>query len=153
MPIQMASFFVPKNGASWYLVEDSYLKGGMRVVANISARSAIHPANLKAGMIVVTADNNKLWQLASDLITWTELLAAGSQQSTTAAHTHKQLAASDVWSITHGMNLRYFTYTAFDATGKQVLPNEMTIVSNTQVILAFSTPVAGHCTLVFDTTA
>ena len=152
MPIPMSSFFIPRNGATWYLVEDTYTKGGLRVVADYNARALIHPANLKAGMLVVTANDRKIWQLAEDLQTWIELRFS-SFESNTIAYTHKQSSASDVWTINHGKNLKYFSYTAFDISGKQILPNEMTIVNYITVVLNFATPVAGHCTLVFDTTA
>ena len=71
MPVQVASFLIPRNGNQWYLVEDKYLKGGLRVVTDVSERTAIHPSSLKAGMIVLMRSDNKFWQLGADLATWT----------------------------------------------------------------------------------
>lgn len=152
MPVLIPSFFLPRNGATWYLVEDTFTKGGLRVVDDANARSNIHPANLKAGMLVVTANDRKLWQLENDLDSWRELRFA-STDSNTLAFTHKQLTASNVWNIFHDKNLRYFSYTAFDSGGRQVIPHDMTIVDHKRVELAFSTPISGHCTLIFDSTA
>lgn len=75
MPIQLASLIVPKNSNTWYLMEDIYLKGGLQVVANSAARDALNPLNRKAGMIVITQDDKKIWQLGDDLVTWNDVLA------------------------------------------------------------------------------
>jgi len=152
MPVLIPSFFLPKNGATWYLVEDTYIRGGLRVVPDHDARSTIHPANLKSGMIVVTANDNKLWQLGNDLDSWTELRFP-SVDSNAVVYTHKQLAPSNVWTINHGKNMKYFSYTSFESTGKQVIPDDMNIINYTKAELTFTTPISGHCTLVFDATA
>ena len=49
-----------------YLVEDIYLKGGARVVANEAALYTLDPAVLKTGMLIVTQNDNKIWQLNSN---------------------------------------------------------------------------------------
>ena len=49
IPIVASSVVTPP-----YLVEDIYLKGGIRVVANDAAMYALNTAVLKAGMLVVT---------------------------------------------------------------------------------------------------
>ena len=154
MPVLMPSFFLPRNGASWYLLEDTYTKGGLRVVADLNDRAVIHPANLKSGMFVVTQDDGKLWQLQPDLDTWEEKrFSSDSIVSGTVCYTHKQPNESDVWVVSHNTGYRYFSYTAFDSTGRQVMPNEMTILNETKVVLTFSAVLAGHCTLIFDTAA
>jgi len=152
MPVSIASFFLPRNNNTWYLLEDKYLKGGLRVVADFNERDAIHPANLKAGMLVVTQDTSKIWQLGVDLLTWSELLLGqGSNPSNQMSlYTHRQVGASDIWIINHQKNTRYFTYSVYDATSKQVIPNEVTISSANQVILQFATLTSGHVTLAFD---
>lgn len=70
MPITLASQLVPKNSNTWYLIEDIYLKGGLQVFADTTARDAINPANKKAGMIAITQNDKTIWQLGDDLTTW-----------------------------------------------------------------------------------
>ena len=72
MPVQLASFLIPKNGNTWFVVEDKFIKGGMQVVASAEARDAINPINMKPGMLVVTQSDNKLWQLQADSSSWVE---------------------------------------------------------------------------------
>ncbi len=72
MPVQLSSFLIPRNGNTWYLLEDKYLKGSMRVVADATERAAIHPSSLKKGMLVLQNSDNLLWQLGNDLVTWTQ---------------------------------------------------------------------------------
>lgn len=71
MSIQTSSFLVPKNGNTWFLVEDIYLKGGFQVRQTVAERDAIPAPNLKHGMLVWTLDAATMWQLEADLITWT----------------------------------------------------------------------------------
>jgi hypothetical protein len=52
------------------LIEDKDTKGGMRSVANITARDAILVNSRKAGMLVWTQEEDITWQLAVDLVTW-----------------------------------------------------------------------------------
>lgn len=72
MAIQVASFLIPKNGNTWFVVEDKFIKGGLQVVASAEARDAINPINMKPGMLVVTQSDNKLWQLQADSSSWVE---------------------------------------------------------------------------------
>lgn len=78
MAVQLASFMVPKNGNTFFLLEDKYLKGGLRLVADVAERSAINPLSFKAGMLVITQNDKKIWQLGSDLLTWSEFKVGGS---------------------------------------------------------------------------
>ena len=78
MAISLASYLVPKNGNTWFLLEDKYFKGGLQVVSNLMQRDAINVVNRKAGMLVVTQEDNKVWQLALDLITWIEFKTGGA---------------------------------------------------------------------------
>lgn len=72
MPIQIPSFFVPRNANAFYLLEDKYLKGGFQIWADINARDSIPAGNRKAGMLVYTQADQKLWTLSTDLTTWEE---------------------------------------------------------------------------------
>lgn len=77
MPIEISSNLLPRNGNKFYLLEDTYLRGGLRVTESASERDSIDPDSLKAGMLVVTADDMKLWQLNADLETWREFKTGG----------------------------------------------------------------------------
>lgn len=78
MPIQLASFLIPKAGNTYFLVEDTYIKGGLRVCTDETDRNAINPVSRKAGMLVVTKNNKKIWMLGDDLLGWTEFKGSGS---------------------------------------------------------------------------
>lgn len=77
MPYQFVSFLIPKNANTFFLLEDRYLKGGLQVRADEADRDVIPAGNRKAGMIVVTQTDNKLWQLGGDLTTWSEVQVGG----------------------------------------------------------------------------
>ena len=72
MPIQLASFLVPKNGNTWYVLEDNYVRGGYRSVASVADRNLLDVSVLKAGMLVYTVLEDKSWRLNIDLRTWTD---------------------------------------------------------------------------------
>lgn len=79
MSIQVASFLVPKNGNTWPVLEDVFIKGGFRAVADQTARNTIDAAGMKAGMLVSVLADNKIYQLGSDLATWSEVSLQGPQ--------------------------------------------------------------------------
>lgn len=72
MSIQVASFLAPKNGNTWYVLEDKFIKGGLQIVADQTARNAINPLNLKEGSLVLVLADNIVYQLAADLVTWNQ---------------------------------------------------------------------------------
>lgn len=77
MAIQVASFLIPKNSNTWFVLEDKFIKGGLQVVPSATDRDAINPINMKPGMLVVTQSDNKLWQLQSDSL-WKEFTSGAS---------------------------------------------------------------------------
>lgn len=85
MPINIASNLQPRNATNpdpalrgtYYLLEDTYLKGGYQIRANNADRDGINKLNLKAGMLVLTQDSGTIWQLGTDLITWSALQLGG----------------------------------------------------------------------------
>lgn len=81
MAIRVIDTIKPKNDADFAIVEDINLKGGLSVVANATARDAITTNHRKAGMIVVTQDDAKVWQLDAGLTTWTERDPANTDDS------------------------------------------------------------------------
>lgn len=70
MAIYLTSFLEPANGNSFYLLEDTYFKGGLRVIPDITTVDTyLNPLCKKAGMVVV--DQTKaFFQLQDDLVTW-----------------------------------------------------------------------------------
>ena len=149
MPIQVASNIIPKSGALWPVVEDKFVKGGMRVVPDYATRDALHLSptaslGLKTGMLVVTANDMKLWQYVATG-TWVEF-----RQPIT--HVHIQSVESDTWNIAHGKSSRHFTYTLFyddDGEVTQCFPNNVVIVDDNNLLMTFLKPITGHVTLNF----
>lgn len=72
MPVQLASSLIPRNGQTFSLLEDIYLKGGFVTVADTAARDALPSVAKKAGMIVATTADDKCWQYSSSG-TWVEI--------------------------------------------------------------------------------
>lgn len=73
MPIQLASYVVPKNGGQFFLMEDKYLKGGFRICADTAERDATFSVALKDGMIAFTKADGKYWQWDATNTVWVEI--------------------------------------------------------------------------------
>jgi len=147
VPIYVASNLVPRNSAKWPVVEDTYLRGGMRVVADTVARDAIYAdaaarQGLKLGMLLVTASDNKVWQYTA-INTWTELKKSSIK-------TYSFSVPGTVWNIPHNTGSTNFTYTVFDVDGFQILPNECQILDVNNLRLTFLEVVAGTATFSFN---
>lgn len=78
MPIQIPTFLVPRNANTFYLLDDKYLRGGFQVRADHNDRNSIPVGNRKAGMLVYTQNDQKLWSLTPDLSTWEAASLGGS---------------------------------------------------------------------------
>jgi hypothetical protein len=63
---------MPKNGNSYYLLEDTYIKGGFRAVADKAERDAIDSTALKPGMFVVTTDTGSVFKLENNM-SWSQV--------------------------------------------------------------------------------
>jgi hypothetical protein len=85
MPIYVAAYLQPKSAGVPYAMEDIYLRGGYQVVANTSARDSINEGAKKAGMLVYTQSDGKIWVLNPDLATWSNLSQSINSASTTVA--------------------------------------------------------------------
>ena len=147
MPIQVASSLIPKSGAKWFVVEDTYLKGGIRVVADAAARDAIYSditakLGLKIGMLCVTANDFRVWQYVA-ANTWTELKKSKSFTFSTETPLLE-------WDIQHNFNSKNFTYSVFDDAGFQIVPNECQIVDVNNLKITFLQETAGSVTLTFN---
>ena len=71
--VTVAGFIAPTDSADTYPSHDAvYGKGGLRSVADDSARDAIPSARRSEGMFVYVNDTSTLYVLGSDLTTWTE---------------------------------------------------------------------------------
>lgn len=146
MPIYLSSNVVPKSGGKWPIVEDIYIRGGVRVVANIAARDAIYldsgaKNGLKTGMLVITADTNRIWQY----------IGTGQYQEVKKQNTFIYSSAQErsEWNIQHNRNSVHFTYSIFDDNGFQILPDECQIIDLNNLKLLFSTPITGTATFIF----
>lgn len=149
MPIQVASFLIPRNNATWYILEDKYLRGGLRICADVAERTAIHTASLKKGMLVLLLTDNKLYQLTDVAAkTWEEYKATAPQYN--PFYTHTQVSPNDVWLVPHNRDNRHFTINVFDDDGRSVFPDSVKIVDANNVEVRFLFPIAGHCVLGFD---
>lgn len=146
MAVSLASFLLPVAGQKFFLMEDIYLRGGLRIVPTLADRDSMHASVRKVRMIVITADDGKIWQLQPDNRTWAELR---TKTTYFPFYTHDQNTPSTTWTVTHGKDTKYFSYTMFDADGFQIMPNEVQIVDTNTVVFEFNTPVAGHLTLSF----
>jgi hypothetical protein len=144
MPVYVTSYLLPRNNAKWYVLEDLYLRGGFRVVANVAERDSMHASVKKARMVVITADDGIVWQLQPDNRTWAEFR---TKSLYFPFYTHDQAEPSDKWAIVHNKDTKYLTYIVYDADGQQILPNEAVIVDTNTLELRFNTPVAGHAIL------
>ncbi len=77
--IELSSFLKLADTNPLFLVEDKYVRGGCRVVADIAARDELltKTYHLKAGMLVITQSDSKIWQLDPGLTSWTEFVGGG----------------------------------------------------------------------------
>lgn len=78
MPVNMTSFLLPASTALPYLLEDKYLRGGMRCLATMAERDAMSVGNKKPGMLCYITETNKMYQLGVDNTTWEEAKFGGS---------------------------------------------------------------------------
>ncbi len=78
MPVNMTSFLLPASTALPYLLEDKYLRGGMRCLATIADRDALHVGVKKPGMLCYVTETEKIYQLGKDNTTWKEANLGGS---------------------------------------------------------------------------
>lgn len=70
MAIEIRSNLVPKPGFSTFVVEDTFFKGGMRVVLTKNARDAIPLDSRKIGMLVYVVELDAYFRLKADRTTW-----------------------------------------------------------------------------------
>ena len=75
MSIPVVSELRPSNEQKFALIEDIFVRGGLRVVASADELKKVHPSCLKAGMVAVIPDPDsdrlRSVRLDQDLLTWT----------------------------------------------------------------------------------
>lgn len=144
MPIQVASSLIPKGGALWPVLDDKYIVGGARVVADAAAMNTLYTntvtrAGLKIGMLLVTQSDKKLW-----------MYLGGGQFGEYKANlmvTFVQETPLEVWQIQYNAGSRNLTYTVVDDTGTQVFPNTFQIIDDNNLVLSFLIPMSGRITI------
>lgn len=74
--IQLIASIVPKNDAAFATHEDTYVKGGWRAVADLTARDAIPAERRTQGMRVKVLSNDKLYDLFGGILNanWREVV-------------------------------------------------------------------------------
>lgn len=70
MPIELIARIAPKNNGDFALLEDIYLQGGFHVVPTLTDRNNITSDRRKYGMRVAVQSTDKVYKLASDLLSW-----------------------------------------------------------------------------------
>ena len=75
MSIPVVSELRPSNEQKFALLEDIFVRGGLRVVPSFEELKKVHPSCLKAGMVAVIPDPDsdrlRSVRLDPDLLTWT----------------------------------------------------------------------------------
>lgn len=154
MPVLVSSSLIPKNSAKWPVLDDAYLKGGLRVVANAAARDAIYAdANaklgLKIGMLCVTQDDLKVWQYTAAGV-WTLFNTGGSTTSAgPVLYTHVQQTADTTWHVAHAKHSHYFTMSVF-VNNELIVPDSCQIQDDDNLVLTFAGACVGHATFFFN---
>lgn len=73
MPIQIASYLLPKNNGTFFLLDDEFIRGGFKVVADTTARNAMESVRLKEGALVFVVSENKYYKYIEATTSWTEI--------------------------------------------------------------------------------
>lgn len=146
MPIQVAANLIPKAGFKWPVLEDIYVKGGLRVVASVAARDAIYldinaRSGLKTGMLLITASDSEIWQYAGGGV-WAKYRPG--------MYTHNQNTVSTIWHVTHNKGSASFTYAVFSSAGMQIVPEEVHIIDNNNLEITFLEGLSGTVTFNFN---
>lgn len=78
-PVTVIDTIAPKNNANFSVAEDTYLKGGWRVAADLTARDAIPPLRRKEGMRCYILSDGKQYYLDGgiDNANWVEVTDGG----------------------------------------------------------------------------
>lgn len=142
--ISVTGILAPTDTTDTYAVTDTnYGIDGLRSVADSTVRNAIPDARRRFGMLVFTQSDQSYWSLkagpwAGVDSDWTK---ATLSSSTTIAY---RLAfvfsdlVSGVLSVTHDIGQKYVTVSIYDENDKQIVPNEISLQSSTQLEIDFT---------------
>jgi hypothetical protein len=64
------------------------------------------------------------------------------------AYTHTQSEASQVWSITHGLNTTSVNVQVFDGTSRVLIPDEINVTGPNTTMVYFNTAIVGRAVVV-----
>jgi hypothetical protein len=67
------------------------------------------------------------------------------------AYTHIQSSSSSLWTINHPLNTSHVNVTVYDTNNRVVLPDEITVVSGSQVTVGFSQSAQGKVVVLTGT--
>jgi hypothetical protein len=59
------------------------------------------------------------------------------------AYTHIQSTSSAAWTINHPLNTSHVSVTVYDTSNRVVIPNEITVDTDSRVVVSFSSPSQG----------
>lgn len=107
------------TGDTYSTLDPTYQQGGLRTVADHTARDAISVARRQEGMLVYTQNDGKYWELGSDLTTWTEFTSGGGGITGPGSSTDNAIVT-------------------WDGTGGDTVQNSSGILTDTSFILTQS---------------
>lgn len=150
---------VPGGQPVWAPVDDTDVVGGMRVVADVAARSAIPGAQKKIGMIAYTQSDGATSVLTALPDTWSPLLSsAGVIDDSVVVGGLKALAPGQglssipvgrqkigmlVWHADDGRYYRISSTGATPVAGRFVVGDGLDIISNSSTFAGHRTSVVG----------
>lgn len=114
MPIFIASSLLPRNGNSYFLLEDTHVRGGFRTCSTLAQLEEIPQSSRKQGMVVSVSQTGLLYMLASDLLTWSNILPDATGEAPGL------LSAVDKAKIDSLQNYQHPTHSAGEYTKVQV---------------------------------
>ena len=71
MSIPLIAEIVPKNNGQFALLDDTNIRGGFRIIDNLTILHAIPSDKRKQGMMAFVVSEDVMYSLESDLATWT----------------------------------------------------------------------------------
>lgn len=87
MSTQVQSHLIPAGNNSWYVLEDTYFKGGLRTIPSLHYWPLVPQKSRKAGMFIQTEDDLLLYTVDHDLIHLSEFKLPAARERTTVIHT------------------------------------------------------------------
>jgi hypothetical protein len=101
MPIFLSSFMLPGSGSVPFILEDTQLRGGFRVVNTTTDRDDIVLGSRKEGILVYVIADSTYYKLGPDLTTWAEFTVQPSTHNHDTAYS----------PLTHNHDSEYSTLT------------------------------------------